>query len=154
MTDGTSHEPHWRIQEGRRERIRITRAHVQSAKMHRMPTEGTMLQGEGRTRTIKVNHHLNEFKEKARKLLTSKEGLKHRNRRPIESEAVFGQIKYDGHYRRFRHKEKDKVYMDFAIFAMSSNLRKLIRNAAERLTERYRDNKSAQNGPRRPLFVL
>ena len=36
-------------------------------------------------------------------LLTSEEGLIHRSQRPIEPEAVFGQMKADMHYRRFRH---------------------------------------------------
>ena len=36
----------------------------------------------------------------ARELLTSDEGLMHRSRRPIEHEAVFGQIKYDNHFKR------------------------------------------------------
>ena len=68
-------------------------------------------------------------KNKAREMLTSEEGLRHRSRRPIEPEAVFGQIKSDWHYRRFRHRGKDKVYMDFAILAMAHNLRKFMRKA-------------------------
>ena len=84
-------------------------------------------------RTIEVNHNLNAHKRKAREMLTSEEGLRHRSRRPIEPEAVFGQIKFDGHYRRFRHYGKDKVYMDFAILAMSLNLKKLIKKAAKAL---------------------
>ena len=69
-------------------------------------------------------------------MLTSEEGLRHRSRRPIEPEAVFGQIKFDWHYRRFRHKGKDKVYIDFAILAMAHNLRKLTRKAKNELMER------------------
>lgn len=84
-------------------------------------------------RTIEVNHNLNAHKRKAREMLTSEEGLRHRSRRPIEPEAVFGQIKFDGHYRRFRHYGKDKVYMDFAILAMSLNLKRLIKKAAKAL---------------------
>ena len=42
----------------------------------------------------------------ARELLTSDEGLMHRSRRPIEPEAVFGQIKYDNHFKRFRYRGK------------------------------------------------
>ena len=69
-------------------------------------------------------------------MLTSEEGLRHRSRRPIEPEAVFGQIKYDWNYRRFRHKGKDKVYMDFAILAMAHNLRKLMRKNKNEIVER------------------
>lgn len=59
-------------------------------------------------------------------LLTSKEGLEHRSKRPIEPEAVFGQTKFDMGYKRFRHFGIDKIYMDFGIFAISANLKKLL----------------------------
>ena len=44
---------------------------------------------------------------------------------PIVPEAVFGQIKYNMQYKRFRHFGKDKVTMDFAFFAMAFNLKKM-----------------------------
>ena len=50
-----------------------------------------------------------------------------RKRRPIEPEAVFGQIKYNKAYNRFRHQSKEKVAMDFAVFAIAFNLLKLHR---------------------------
>lgn len=46
--------------------------------------------------------------------MTSEEGIKERGRRCIEPEAVFGQMKSNMAYRRFRHMGKDKVAMDFA----------------------------------------
>lgn len=79
----------------------------------------------GDRRTIEVNHRLNEYKRKARELLTSEEGLRHRGRRCIEPEAVFGQMKFNMAYRRFRHFGKDKVTMDFAFFAIAFNLKKM-----------------------------
>ena len=78
-------------------------------------------------RVIGINHRLNSYKKEALDLLTSEEGLKHRSKRPIEPEAVFGQTKFDMGYKRFRHFGMDKVYMDFGIFAMSANLKKLLR---------------------------
>ncbi len=51
-------------------------------------------------------------------------GLEHRSNRPIEPEAVFGQMKYNMHYKRFRHFGKDKVTMDFAFFAIAFNIKK------------------------------
>ena len=66
-----------------------------------------------------VNHLLLEYRRKARERLTSERGLEHRSKRPIEPEAVFGQIKYNMQYKRFRHFGKDKVSMDFAFFAMA-----------------------------------
>ena len=66
-------------------------------------------------------------KQKARELLTSEEGIKHRGRRCIEPEAVFGQTKYNKAYKRFRHFGKDKVNMDFAFFAIAFNIGKMCR---------------------------
>ena len=76
-------------------------------------------------RTIRVNHRLNAYKRKACELLTSEEGIKERGRRCIEPEVVFGQMKSNMAYRRFRHMGKDKVVMDFTFFAIAFNIKKL-----------------------------
>ena len=55
-----------------------------------------------------------------------KEGLRYRGRRCIEPEAVFGQIKYNMTYDRFRHFGIDKVNMDFAFFAIAFNIKKMV----------------------------
>ena len=78
-------------------------------------------------REIEANHRLMEYKQRARERLTSEKGLMHRSNRPIEPEAVFGQMKYDMQYKRFRHFGKDKVFMDFAFFAIAFNIKKMIR---------------------------
>ena len=98
----------------------------------------------GDRRTIEVNHRLKEYKRKARELLTSEEGLKHRGRRCIEPEAVFGQMKFNMAYRRFRHFGKDKVSMDFAFFAIAFNIKKMCSKIA----------KQTKNGGNTPLFGL
>lgn len=95
-------------------------------------------------RTIEVNHRLNEYKRKARELLTSEDGIKHRGRRCIEPEAVFGQMKFNMAYRRFRHFGKDKVTMDFAFFAIAFNIKKM----CSRMT------KQAKNGGNTPQFGM
>ena len=95
-------------------------------------------------RTIEVNHRLNEYKRKARELLTSEEGIKRRGRRCIEPEAVFGQMKFNMAYRRFRHFGKDKVTMDFAFFAIAFNIKKMCSKIA----------KQAKNGGNTPHFGL
>ena len=59
------------------------------------------------------------------KRLLSEEGIKHRGRRCIEPEAVFGQMKYNMAYRRFRHVGEDKVTMDFTFFAIAFNIKKM-----------------------------
>lgn len=81
-------------------------------------------------RTIEVNHRLKEYKRKAAQRLTSEEGRKHRGQRCVEPEAVFGQMKTDMNYKRFRHVGKDKVTMDFAFFAIAFNIKKMARKIA------------------------
>lgn len=89
-------------------------------------------------RIIEINHRLKQYKRKAAERLTSEEGLKHRGRRSIEPEAVFGQMKTDMNYKRFRHFGKDKVTMDFAFFAIAFNIKKMARNIAK--TDKKRKN--------------
>ena len=101
----------------------------------------------GDRRTIEVNHRLNGYKRKARELLTSEEGLKHRGRRCIEPEAVFGQMKFNMAYRRFRHFGKDKVTMDFAFFAIAFNIKKMCSKIAKQ-------TKNGGNTPPLGLFLL
>lgn len=76
-------------------------------------------------RTIELNHRLKIYKQKARELLCSEEGLKYRGQRCIEPEAVFGQIKFNMNYKRFRHFGKDKVLMDFSFLAIAFNIKKM-----------------------------
>ena len=76
-------------------------------------------------REIEVSHRLIAYKQRAREKLTSDKGLEHRSKRPIEPEAVFGQMKNNMHYKRFRHFGKDKVTMDFAFFAIAFNIKKM-----------------------------
>ncbi|EDV05066.1 putative transposase, IS4 family [Bacteroides intestinalis DSM 17393] len=88
------------------------------------PLRGSCFKAQG-NRIIEVNHRLNQYKRQAREKLLSEEGIKHRGRRCIEPEAVFGQMKYNMAYRRFRHKGEDKVTMDFAFFAIAFNIKKM-----------------------------
>jgi len=83
-------------------------------------------------RIIQVNHNLREHKRKVRERLTSDQGLQHRSRRPIEPEAVFGQIKYNKGYKRFRHKGLDKVNMDLGILLIAFNIQKLWRRTRKK----------------------
>ena len=99
-------------------------------------------------REIEVNHRLMEYKRKARERLTSERGQEHRARRPIEPEAVFGQMKYNMQYKRFRHFGKDKVTMDFAFFAIAFDIKKM---AAKR---RERPNKQHRNDILEPIYRI
>lgn len=76
-------------------------------------------------RQIEVNHTLDDYKARARELLTSEEGLRHRSNRPIEPEAVFGQIKECGRFRRLRLRGLTGAKIEFGLKALAHNLRKL-----------------------------
>uniref|UniRef100_UPI00319E2679 transposase n=1 Tax=Parabacteroides merdae TaxID=46503 RepID=UPI00319E2679 len=51
--------------------------------------------------------------------------------RCIEPEAVFGQMKNNMNYKRFRHLGKDKVFMDFSFFAIAFNIKKICAKMAK-----------------------
>ena len=97
------------------------------------PLRGRCFKAKG-DRIIEVNHRLNEYRRKAAHRLTSEEGVRLRRRRSIEPEAVFGQMKYDMGYKRFRHFGTDKVKMDFAFFAIAFNLKKMCARMAKSTT--------------------
>ena len=88
------------------------------------PLRGMCYKGKSGRRTIEVNHTANAFKRKARELLTGERGLMHRSRRPIEPEAVFGDIKFNHGFKRFRLKSAGKVNVEFGLVALAHNLRK------------------------------
>ena len=76
-------------------------------------------------RKIELNHKLNSYKQIARDLLTSEQGLYHRSMRPIEPEAVFGQIKANAMFKRMRLRSIPKVNVEFGLVALAHNLRKI-----------------------------
>ncbi|KAA6344174.1 hypothetical protein EZS27_008189 [termite gut metagenome] len=97
-------------------------------------------------RIIQINHKLRHYKRKARERLTSRQGLKHRSLRPVEPEAVFGQIKFNKQYKRFRHRGLDKINMDFGVLVMAFNIKKLYNRYWKQNTEANVGNKDSQIG--------
>lgn len=94
------------------------------------PLRGQCFKAKG-NRRIEVNHELNYYKSQARELLLSEEGLMHRSKRPIEPEAVFGQIKANGAFRRMRLRGMKGVSLEFGLKAMAHNLQKMYRKQQE-----------------------
>lgn len=88
------------------------------------PMRGACHKGKG-NRKIELNHKLLAYRKQAREKLMSEEGLYHRSKRPIEPEAVFGQIKFNNKFNRFTLKGLDKVEVEFGLVAISHNLRKI-----------------------------
>ena len=90
------------------------------------PMRGKCYKGKSDRREIEVNHQANAFKKEVKELLWSEKGLKHRSNRPIEPEAVFGDIKFNHGFKRFRLKSNRKVKVEFGLVATAHNLRKYI----------------------------
>lgn len=80
-----------------------------------------------KNRTISVNHNLERHKQRARTNLMCFEGLYHRSNRPIEPEAVFGQIKFNRKFNRFSLKGLVGTTVEFGLVAIAHNLRKMIK---------------------------
>ena len=83
---------------------------------------------------MQVNHRLNEFKAKARELLLSPPDIQQRSKRPVEVEAVFGQLKSNNKFNRFTLRGLDKVNVEFGLMALGHNFRKWAGRIAEKLT--------------------
>lgn len=114
----------------RQEKRYTASGYQQSVSIYRATRcEGCPLRGQchksKRNRQIEGNHTLDDYKSRARELLTSEQGLKHRSNRPIEPEEVFGQIKECGKFRRLRLKGMTGAKIDFGLKAIAHNLRKL-----------------------------
>ncbi len=76
---------------------------------------------------ISVNQNLEKHKERVREHLNCFEGRYHRSQRPIEPEAVFGQIKYNKKFNRFLLKGLAGTTVEFGLVAIAHNLGKLIK---------------------------
>ncbi len=101
---------------------KVTR--YQAKRCEGCPLRGLCHQAKG-NRTIEVNYRLIELKEKAKELLNSELGLAHRSKRPIEVEAIFGQLKSNNKFTRFTLRGLKKVNLEFGLMAIAHNLRKL-----------------------------
>jgi hypothetical protein len=93
------------------------------------PLRGMCHDGKG-NRRLEVNDRLNQLKTKARELLKSEVGLAHRSKRPIEVEAVFGQLKSNNKFTRFTLRGLEKVDIEFGLMAVGHNLRKMAKKVA------------------------
>ena len=93
------------------------------------PLREMCYKGDG-DRKIEVNHTLRAFKEKVRQKLLSEEGIRLRKNRAIEPEAVFGQLKSNNRFNRFRLRTLPKVNVEFGLAAIAHNLRKMAAKAA------------------------
>ena len=83
-------------------------------------------------RVIEVNHNLKKIKEEVREVLQSEEGRRLYAKRKIEVEPVFGNIKQNKGFRRFKLRGINKVTTEFGLIAIAHNLAKAFRFFTER----------------------
>lgn len=98
-------------------------SHYEAQNCQGCPLRGSCHKAKG-NRSIQINHKLRAYRQKAKEKLLSEEGLHHRSQRPIEPEAVFGQLKSNNYFKRFTFKGLAKVKLEFALQAIGHNLRK------------------------------
>ena len=108
--------------------------HYQAERCEGCPLRGQCHQAKT-DRIIAVNHRLNELRQQAKTLLMSEKGIEHRKKRPIEVEAVFGQMKSNNHFNRFTLRGLEKVALEFSLMAMGHNLRKLAAKAKKKMDD-------------------
>lgn len=76
-------------------------------------------------RKIEVNPRLINYKEIIKERLNSETGKQYRSQRPVEPEAVFGNIKNNQGFRRFMLRGLEKVEIEAGLLSLAHNLAKL-----------------------------
>ena len=79
-------------------------------------------------RKVQFNWNLKRLKDKAREKLLSQQGVAHRSQRPVDVEAVFGNIKQNKKFTRFNLRGKDNVLIEAGLVALAHNLAKMAKN--------------------------
>lgn len=75
-------------------------------------------------RTVQINHNLKAHRTKAKRLLLSQEGKRHRSQRPVDVEPIFGNIKQNKHFTRMNLRGKGKVLIEIGLLSIAHNLKK------------------------------
>jgi transposase len=88
------------------------------------PMRGPCYKGKD-NRTIDANTKLIKYKQEIREKLTSERGQYYRSRRPVDVEAVFGNIKYNHNFKRFLLRGMEKVEIEVGLISLAQNLRKM-----------------------------
>lgn len=118
-------------------------SYYQAQRCEGCPLRGMCHKANG-DRKIEVCHNLNHHKDKAKESLLSEKGLYHRSKRPVEVEAVFGQMKSNNKFSRFTLRGLDMVAIEFGLMALGHNLRKLVKKKS---TKSKNNPNNPQNTP-------
>lgn len=97
--------------------------HYRARNCHGCPLRGPCHKSSG-NRVIKINHKLQKYRRKARALLHSEQGIVHRRQRPVDVEAVFGNVKQNKGFKRFMLRGHKKVEIETLLIAIAHNLAK------------------------------
>jgi hypothetical protein len=76
-------------------------------------------------RSLRVNHRLEAMRSRARDNLCSEQGQLLRSRRMVEVESVFGRLKHNWEFRRFRLRGLEKVKVEWGLLCIAHNLCKI-----------------------------
>lgn len=118
--------------------------YYQAKRCEGCPMRGMCHQSKG-NRRIEVNHELNRHKQKARERLLSEQGLYYRSKRPVEVEAVFGQLKSNNKFSRFTLRSLEGVDIEFGLMSIGHNLRKLLSKRNQRSKNENSNSKNNKN---------
>ena len=84
---------------------------------------------------LKINHYWEALKDESDKNIQSDEGKFKRMIRSIQTEGTFGDMKYNDDFTRVNHRSMDKVYKEFALYAIGRNIHKYHRFEHKLLSE-------------------
>lgn len=98
-------------------------AHYQAQNCLGCPLKGSCHSAKG-NRTIEVNQRLKDYKLKMSQKLTSEQGVQFRKKRSVDVEPVFGNIKNNHGFKRFKLRGLEKVEIETGLLAIAQNLRK------------------------------
>ncbi len=76
-------------------------------------------------RKIKVSHEGSRLKKQAVERLKTQTGIYHRKKRCWDTEPVFGNIKHNKNFKRFRLKGVEKVAIEWGLLSIAHNLSKV-----------------------------
>jgi len=79
-------------------------------------------------KTISINDNLERHKEKVREKMKDEELRSMLKRRSFDVETVFGDMKENGKFRRFRLRGKEKVSIEIGLWSMGHNIKKLFQS--------------------------
>ncbi len=88
-----------------------------------------------RDKQVIVNHNWEDLKNESDANIQSEEGILKRQIRSIQTEGTFGDMKQNDDFRRVNHRSIDKVYKEFALYAIGRNINKYHRFENGKLEE-------------------